>query len=128
MLTCLMPAKPALSDAALEMVSRRFGVLSEPMRLRLIQALFEGEKNVTALVTATGGTQTTLTVATSTWTAGTYAGYYVLFTSGAHVGQYRKISANATNRIPIPLRSMRLSSRQTYSQTRSAFSVHEALV
>jgi ArsR family transcriptional regulator len=51
-----MPAKPALSDAALEMVSRRFGVLSEPMRLRLIQALFDGRTSP-RLVTATGGTQ-----------------------------------------------------------------------
>ena len=57
MFICLMPSKPALSDAALEMVSRRFGVLAEPMRLRLIQTLFDGEKNVSALVAATGGTQ-----------------------------------------------------------------------
>jgi DNA-binding transcriptional ArsR family regulator len=46
-----------LSDQALEIVARRFAVLAEPMRLRLIQALFDGEKNVTGLVAATGGTQ-----------------------------------------------------------------------
>ena len=46
-----------LSDQALEIVARRFAVLAEPMRLRLIQALFIGEKNVTELVAATGGLQ-----------------------------------------------------------------------
>lgn len=52
-----MPKRPALSLAAIELVSRRFAVLSEPMRLRLIHALFAGEKNVTALVAEMGGTQ-----------------------------------------------------------------------
>ncbi len=46
-----------LNDQALEIVARRFAVLAEPMRLRLIQALFDGEKNVTELVAATDGTQ-----------------------------------------------------------------------
>lgn len=46
-----------LNDQALEIVARRFAVLAEPMRLRLIQALFAGEMNVTGLVEATGGTQ-----------------------------------------------------------------------
>ncbi len=46
-----------LSDAAIALVSQRFGVLAEPMRLRLIQALFAGERNVTDLVGAVGGTQ-----------------------------------------------------------------------
>ena len=46
-----------LNDQALEIVARRFAVLAEPMRLRLIQALFDGEKNVTELVAATAGTQ-----------------------------------------------------------------------
>ena len=46
-----------LNVSALELVARRFAVLAEPMRLRLIQALFDGEKNVTELVLATGGTQ-----------------------------------------------------------------------
>lgn len=52
-----MPKKSPLTDEALELVARRFAVLAEPMRLRLIQALFEGEKNVTELVDLTGGTQ-----------------------------------------------------------------------
>lgn len=46
-----------MSDDALALVARRFAVLSEPMRLRLLHALFEGEKPVNALVEATGGTQ-----------------------------------------------------------------------
>ena len=39
------------------MVAHRFAVLAEPMRLRLLQALFAGEKSVGGLVEATGGTQ-----------------------------------------------------------------------
>src|SRR6185369_3787946 len=46
-----------LSDDALDLIARRFAVLAEPMRLRLIHALFAGEQNVTALVELTGGTQ-----------------------------------------------------------------------
>ncbi len=41
----------------LEEVAERFKLLGEPMRLRLIQALIEGEKTVTELVGATGGNQ-----------------------------------------------------------------------
>lgn len=52
-----MSKKPVLPPKALEQIARRFGVLSEPMRLRLLQALFDGEKNVSDLVEATGGTQ-----------------------------------------------------------------------
>ena len=52
-----MPKKVPLSDEALELVARRFAVLAEPMRLRLLQALFNGELNVNALVEETGGTQ-----------------------------------------------------------------------
>ena len=52
-----MARKAPLSDDALELVARRFAVLSEPMRLRLIQALFDGERSVGELVDATGGTQ-----------------------------------------------------------------------
>lgn len=52
-----MAKKSPLSDEALELVARRFAVLAEPMRLRLLQALFEGERHVNALVEATGGTQ-----------------------------------------------------------------------
>jgi ArsR family transcriptional regulator len=52
-----MAKKNPLTDDALELVARRFAVLAEPMRLRLIQALFDGEKSVNALVEATEGTQ-----------------------------------------------------------------------
>ncbi|WP_404425532.1 ArsR/SmtB family transcription factor [Nibricoccus sp. IMCC34717] len=52
-----MSRKPSLPPKAIEQIARRFGVLSEPMRLRLLQALFDGERNVTELVEATGGTQ-----------------------------------------------------------------------
>ncbi|MSU23777.1 MAG: transcriptional regulator [Opitutus sp.] len=46
-----------LREGALDIVAHRFAVLAEPMRLRLLQALFAGEKNVGELVAATGGTQ-----------------------------------------------------------------------
>jgi ArsR family transcriptional regulator len=47
----------SLTPEVLELVARRFAVLAEPMRLRLLQSLFDGEKNVNALVRLTGGTQ-----------------------------------------------------------------------
>ena len=46
-----------LKDEALEIVAHRFAVLAEPMRLRLIQALFGGELNVNALTAIAGSTQ-----------------------------------------------------------------------
>ena len=46
-----------LKGQALEIVARRFAALAEPMRLRLIQALLGGEKNVGELTALTGGTQ-----------------------------------------------------------------------
>jgi ArsR family transcriptional regulator len=50
--------KPSLiSDEAIELVAHRFAVLGEPMRLRLLRALFDGEKNVSTLVELTAGTQ-----------------------------------------------------------------------
>lgn len=53
-----MAKKPRqLTDEALAMIARRFSVLSEPMRLRLLHALFEGEKSVNTLVETTKGTQ-----------------------------------------------------------------------
>jgi ArsR family transcriptional regulator len=58
---CLAPMakKPRpLTDEALAMIARRFAVLGEPMRLRLVHALFDGEKSVGALVKTTKGTQT----------------------------------------------------------------------
>ena len=59
----------ALTQGALEQVARRFAVLAEPMRLRLIQALFTGERNVTELVEATGGTQANISRHLQTLTA-----------------------------------------------------------
>ena len=52
-----MPKRAALSLEAIELIARRFAVLSEPLRLRLIHALFEGEKSVNTLVAEIGGTQ-----------------------------------------------------------------------
>lgn len=49
--------KMEMSDQALEMVARRFAVLAEPMRLRILRALMDGERNVGSLVEATGGQQ-----------------------------------------------------------------------
>ena len=46
-----------LSRDALALIARRFAVLAEPMRLRLLHALFAGEKSVNELVALTGGTQ-----------------------------------------------------------------------
>jgi DNA-binding transcriptional ArsR family regulator len=48
-------AKPnrVLNDEALELVAARFRVLAEPMRLKLLNALGDSEKNVTELVVAT---------------------------------------------------------------------------
>lgn len=64
-----MPKKMLLSDEALELVARRFAVLAEPMRLRLIQALTSGEKNVGELVEATDGTQANVSRHLQTLTA-----------------------------------------------------------
>jgi DNA-binding transcriptional ArsR family regulator len=58
-----------LSEDALQLVAQRFAVLAEPMRLRLIQALFDGERNVTELVAATGGTQANVSRHLQTLTA-----------------------------------------------------------
>lgn len=59
----------ALSDEALRLVAQRFAVLAEPMRLRLIQALFDGEKNVSQLVVLTEGTQANISRHLQTLTA-----------------------------------------------------------
>lgn len=45
------------SDAAIELIAQRFKLLSEPSRLRLLEALREGEKTVNELVTITHMTQ-----------------------------------------------------------------------
>lgn len=46
-----------LTEEAMNLIARRFAVLAEPMRLRLLHALLDGEKHVNALVVATGSTQ-----------------------------------------------------------------------
>lgn len=46
-----------MTDEALEQIARRFAALSDPTRLRLVHALFEGELPVNALVALTDSTQ-----------------------------------------------------------------------
>ena len=58
-----------LKGQALEIVARRFAALAEPMRLRLIQALLGGEKNVGELTALTGGTQANISRHLQTLTA-----------------------------------------------------------
>ena len=48
---------PRLSPEAVELVAERFRVLGEPTRLRLLNALRQGECTVTELVEAIGTTQ-----------------------------------------------------------------------
>jgi DNA-binding transcriptional ArsR family regulator len=45
------------SGEALEMLAERFKVFSEPMRLKLVYSLMDGEKSVSELVCETGGMQ-----------------------------------------------------------------------
>lgn len=47
-------ATPPVAPELLELVAERFKALSEPARLRLLNALREGEKTVTELLEATG--------------------------------------------------------------------------
>jgi ArsR family transcriptional regulator len=49
--------KKKLSEPTLERVAERFKVLSEPMRLKLLYALMDGEKNVSELMQETGSLQ-----------------------------------------------------------------------
>jgi DNA-binding transcriptional ArsR family regulator len=46
-----------LSDAALRMIADRFKVLAEPMRLKILHSLWDGELAVTEIMAATGGLQ-----------------------------------------------------------------------
>lgn len=47
----------ALDDRALEYVAKYFKALAEPMRLKVLNALQDGEKNVTQLTELSGGSQ-----------------------------------------------------------------------
>ncbi|HEX9984857.1 MAG TPA: metalloregulator ArsR/SmtB family transcription factor [Thermoanaerobaculia bacterium] len=46
-----------LSVEAIELVAARFRILGEPIRIRILQELQSGEKNVSELVAAVGSTQ-----------------------------------------------------------------------
>jgi DNA-binding transcriptional ArsR family regulator len=46
-----------LSPEAIDLVAGRFRILGEPLRIRILQALQGGEKNVSELVEAVGSTQ-----------------------------------------------------------------------
>lgn len=46
-----------LSPAAIEMVAARFRILGEPLRIRILQELQDGEKSVGQIVAAVGSTQ-----------------------------------------------------------------------
>lgn len=50
------PVQP-LSDMALELIATRFRALGEPMRLRILNMLMEGDKTVGQLVAATSSSQ-----------------------------------------------------------------------
>ena len=49
--------KRELSDTALRLIAQRFETLGEPLRLKLILNLMNGERNVSELVKASGATQ-----------------------------------------------------------------------
>ena len=49
-----------LSPEAVELVAGRFRVLGEPLRVRILQELRDGEMNVSELVAATGATQSNI--------------------------------------------------------------------
>lgn len=49
--------KKDLSEEAFEMLGEQFKAFSEPMRLKLVYALMDGEKTVSELVDETGGLQ-----------------------------------------------------------------------
>jgi len=46
-----------MSPELIDLVAERFRVLGDPIRIRLLQELEPGEKNVSSLVTAVGSTQ-----------------------------------------------------------------------
>jgi DNA-binding transcriptional ArsR family regulator len=50
-------SKKALTDAGFEEISARFRLLGEPLRLKLLHSLQQGERSVGELVMATGTSQ-----------------------------------------------------------------------
>jgi DNA-binding transcriptional ArsR family regulator len=50
-------AKRELSDAALAMIAERFKVLAEPMRLKILHSLWDGERAVGDIIATVGGLQ-----------------------------------------------------------------------
>ncbi len=52
-----MKSPREISDEGLVLLARRFAVLGDPLRLKLLHALFTGEKNVSELVALSRSTQ-----------------------------------------------------------------------
>lgn len=52
-----MPLTRPINDAQIEQIATRFRVIGEPMRIRLLDAMREGEATVGELVEATGASQ-----------------------------------------------------------------------
>lgn len=53
-----MKRPPALlPDEALQMIANYFAALADPMRIKIVQALLTGDRNVNWLVKVTGGLQ-----------------------------------------------------------------------
>ena len=49
--------RPGMTPEALELVAARFRAMGEPLRLRILQELEDGERSVSALVERVGSTQ-----------------------------------------------------------------------
>jgi DNA-binding transcriptional ArsR family regulator len=56
-MAAVQPVSHPLPDPLVELIARRFRVLGEPMRIRLLDALRDGPLTVGALQEATGATQ-----------------------------------------------------------------------
>lgn len=57
-MSCMAKGKVmSLPPEAVELVAARFRMLGEPIRIQILQALQDGEKNVTELVAIVGSTQ-----------------------------------------------------------------------
>ena len=52
-----MKAPREITEEGMILLAQRFAVLGDPLRLKLVHALFEGEKNVSELVALTSSTQ-----------------------------------------------------------------------